>query len=343
MMNRSASTETGPRTAPDTLLIYSCGETIGDGLFKLPFLADLRHRFPEAKITWLAGLGPSMYASVLAPAVAPLLDEVIEHADIGDAFLPLLPGAPRPLGGRRFDLVIDTQMTLRRTLNARRIRHGRFISPAAGFWLSDVRPRGGAKPDRHLLKALTFLLDLAAPTAEPPAPFEPVAPEYTALAAELLPEGPAYIGIAPGAGDKVKVWPEANFLAVAKEQASKGRVPVFFAGPEEAAKVPAWRAAVPKALFPEWDRTDSRPDLKGPLLVMALAARLDAALANDSGTGHMLAIGGAPLVSLFSKHDPAKYAPSAARLKILDSKEYGGKDPELIPVEDVLRALTSQL
>lgn len=325
--------------APETILIYSCGETIGDGLFKLPFLADLRARFPEAKITWLAGLGPSMYAKALAPVVAPLLDEVIEHADIGDDLGAVLPWAPRPLGGRHFDLVIDTQMTLRRSLNARRIRHGRFISPAAGFWLSDVRPERGARPDRHLLKALTFLLDLAAPAPATPPAFDPVAPEYRALASELLPDGPTYVGIAPGAGDKVKVWPEANFLAVAKEQVKRGRVPVFFAGPEEAAKVPTWRAAVPEALFPEWDRNDDRPEMKGPVLVMALAGRLSAALANDSGTGHMLGTGGAPLVSLFSKHDPAKYAPSATRLTIVDSKDYGGKDPELIPVGDVLAAV----
>ncbi|WP_420405563.1 glycosyltransferase family 9 protein [Nisaea sp.] len=324
---------------PETVLIYSCGETIGDGLFKLPFLVDLRARFPDAKITWLAGLGPSMYAKILAPIVAPLLDEVIEHAGIGDDLGALLPWAPRPLKGRHFDLVIDTQMTVRRSLNARRIRHDRFISPAAGFLLSDAKPKGGAKPDRHLLKALTFLADLAAPRPDTMLAFDPIAPEYRSLAAELLPDGPTYVGIAPGAGDTVKVWPEANFLAVAKEQVARGRVPVFLAGPEEAEKVPAWRAAVPEALFPEWDRHDIRPDLKGPVLVMALAGRLSAALANDSGSGHMLATGGAPLVSLFSKHDPAKYAPSATRLTIVDSKDYGGKDPELIPLGDVVAAV----
>lgn len=49
--------------------------------------------------------------------------------------------------------------------------------------------------------------------------------------------------------------------------------------------------------------------------------------------------GGAPQVSLFSKHDPEKYAPSALKLKIVDAKQYGGKDPELIPVADVLDAV----
>lgn len=331
---------------PETILVYSCGETIGDGLFKLPFLKDLRQRFPDAHITWLAGLGPSMYAGPLATMVAPLLDEVIQQADIGDNMRHVLPWGPRPLDGRHFDLVIDTQITLRRTLSVRRIRHSRFISACAGYWLSDARPTAARKPGRHLLKTLTLLLDLAAPDRMAHAhrgPVDMVAPEYRALAATLLPDGPAYIGICPGAGDKVKVWPEANFLAVAQEQVKRGRIPVFFAGPEEAARVPEWRKAVPEALFPEWDRTDDQSDLKGPVLAMALAGRLSAALANDSGTGHMMATGGAPLVSLFSKHDPAKYAPSAERLTIVDAKEYGGKDPELIPLEDVVEAVEGML
>ncbi|MEP3122026.1 MAG: glycosyltransferase family 9 protein [Nisaea sp.] len=337
MTSKPAASQT-----PETILIYSCGETIGDGLFKLPFLKDLRTRFPEAQITWLAGLGPSMYAGPLAPVVSPLLDEVITEAGIGDDMNHILPWGSRPLDGRHFDLVIDTQITLRRTLSVRRIRHRRFISACASYWLSDARPTAAQKPGRHLLKNLTLLLDLAAPERMALAhkgPIDVVAPEYTALAAELLPHGPVYIGIAPGAGDKVKVWPEANFLAVAKEQVAKGRTPVFFAGPEEAAKVPEWRAAVPEALFPEWNRTDNQSHLKGPVLAMALAGRLHAALANDSGTGHMMATGGAPLVSLFSKHNPAKYAPSAVRLKIVDAKDYGGKDPELIPVVDVIGAM----
>ena len=52
------------------------------------------------------------------------------------------PSAPatRPLAGRRFDLVLDTQRRLLTTLAVRRIRHGRFVSGAARYLLSDARP-----------------------------------------------------------------------------------------------------------------------------------------------------------------------------------------------------------
>jgi ADP-heptose:LPS heptosyltransferase len=44
---------------PDTVAIYSCGEVIGDGLFKLSFLQECRRRFPHARISWIAGLSNS--------------------------------------------------------------------------------------------------------------------------------------------------------------------------------------------------------------------------------------------------------------------------------------------
>ncbi len=55
---------------------------------------------------------------------------------------------------------------------------------------------------------------------------------WYAAADEILPPGPAYVGLAPGAGRKEtgKCWPLERFIAVAGEQAAKGRVPVFFLG-----------------------------------------------------------------------------------------------------------------
>ena len=57
----------------------------------------------------------------------------------------------------------------------------------------------------------------------------------------------------------------------------------------------------------------------------------------------MLALSGVPLVSLFSQHDPLKYAPRASRLEIVDAKDYGGTDPSLIPMEPVTAALETLL
>ncbi|HEX9808757.1 MAG TPA: glycosyltransferase family 9 protein [Alphaproteobacteria bacterium] len=329
------------RSAPppdfQSVLVYTYEDTVGDGLAKLPFLRALRGRFPAARVTWCAGVGPSAYAGPLAPLVPGLMDEVMERAGIGRGPGDLL--LVQPLGGRRFDLVLDTQTAILRTLCARRIRHRLFLTQAAGFRLSDRRPESGRPWPRHLVTALSALLDLAALAAAAGEPPLAIPEPYVALAARLLPDGPVHVGIAPGAGDRAKCWPLANFVALARDQAARGRVPVFFLGPGEE----EWRREiadkVPTALFPESEEAVARAGLGGPVLAVALASRLAAAVANDSGAGHMLAAGGAPLVSLFSKHDPVKYAPAAPRLAVLDSKDYGGTDPALIPQQAVAGAL----
>ncbi|HWU14244.1 MAG TPA: lipopolysaccharide heptosyltransferase family protein, partial [Caulobacter sp.] len=60
-----------------TVLIYSMGEVIGDGLIKLPFIAGLRAAFPKARISWCAAKGETVYAGPLKSVVAGYVDEVI--------------------------------------------------------------------------------------------------------------------------------------------------------------------------------------------------------------------------------------------------------------------------
>ncbi len=322
-----------------TIFIYTSGDTIGDGIVKLPFLQILRQRFPDAHITWCAGLNSCSFGGALSPLTRGLLDEVIEEAGIGNRPSHLF-GLRRPLAGRFFDLIIDTQSAIIRTLIARRIAHGLFVSATAGFIFSDLKPESAEDWPRNLVASLEKLVGLVVPRVNRgPLPALSPDPAFEDEARRLLPDGAAYVGLSPGAGDKEKCWPLDGFIEVAKEQAKKGRVPVFFLGPEEESWLAALKAEVPEARFPEWEVTDAERRPRGPLLVIALAGRLKAAVANDSGTGHMLAAGGVPLLSLFSKHDPLKYAPSAKRLAIIDSKDFGGVDPALIPKDVVIDAL----
>ena len=68
-----------------------------------------------------------------------------------------------------------------------------------------------------------------------------------------------------------------------------------------------------------------------------------AAVANDSGAGHMLALSQVPLVSIYSKADPMKYVLNIPRFAVIDSKTYGGTNPSLVPLAAVASALESLL
>lgn len=305
-----------------SVLVYSMGEVIGDGLIKLPFVAGLRAAFPEAKISWCAAKGSTVYAGPLKAVIEGLIDEVITDGVTGADALDWLPWV-KPFGGRTFDLVIDTQENVRRSAVARRAGR-RFVS-AAG--------RGADWPDA-VVDRLGVLLTEAAPGATLQ-PLKLTDPRALAAADTLLPFGEIYVGFAPGAGGAEKRWPLASYITVAKLQETKGRKPVFFFGPDEAEDAATVRAAMPNALFPESCQTE----IKGPLLVIALASRLAAGVANDAGPGHMLAAGGAPLVSLQrDRRKAVKFRPAAQRLEVLLAEDYGG-GMDALPVDSVTQAL----
>ncbi|HTY66099.1 MAG TPA: glycosyltransferase family 9 protein [Alphaproteobacteria bacterium] len=322
-------------SAPQTILVYVGRDLIGDGLIKLPFVRALRAAFPAARITWLAGTGETVYAGPLRPLVAGLIDEIIQDAGIGQRPVELLR---RPLRGRSFDLIIDTQRRILTTLILRRIAHTRFMSAAAGYLLSDIKPDGRDKKPPALIRQLLNLVELTSGRATQPhaAPELPAALRDTSQ--HLLPDGRTYIGLAPGAGGRHKCWPLERFIALARLLRTQGKVPVFILGPAEAEWADRVHLAVPSAKLPLQDARSF-----DPLLTLALAERLAVAVANDSGGGHLLAAGGVPLVSLFGPSSPAKFAPLAKRLMIVTAQEFGGSEMTAIPVDAVAAAVESLL
>lgn len=324
-----------PEPDPKTVLVYSVEDISGDGLIKLPFLAGLRAAFPAARISWCAATGSSVYAGWLKPVVAGLIDEMVLEGRPGlERFDWIAPG--RPLGGRRFDLVIDTQSNVPRALAMRRAGR-RFVSPAAGFALSQRRPTAWPKA---MSAQLETLLKLAGGEGAGLRPVTIADAETRAAAERLLPGGPTYVGFGPGAGGPERRWPLDRYIELARRQHQRGRVPVFVLGPSERDYVPVLRAEAPFARLPTED--PSAP--AGPVLTIALAARLGAAVAADAGPGHMMAVGGAPLVSLFRERRKAdKFLPAAPRVEPLVAEDWGDKAIDRIPVDAVDAALERML
>jgi ADP-heptose:LPS heptosyltransferase len=198
------------------------------------------------------------------------------------------------------------------------------------------------RPPRLVDKLLGLAAAAAGHPVAVPNPI-PIPADLRARAADLLPPGPTYVGIAPGAGNKHtgKCWPLDGFVALAREQVERARVPVFLLGPEEGREwLAALRAAVPQALFPEQEN-DAGP--AGPSLTAALGELLSAAVANCSGTGHLLAAGGAPMVSLYGPTRPEKYAPFARASICLKAQDYGADRIDAIPFAAVAAAVEQQM
>jgi ADP-heptose:LPS heptosyltransferase len=180
--------------------VFSRGDPLGDGLFKIPFIQSLRATFPNAEICWVTSRR-SAYTGPIAELVAPYLDRIVSETGITestwDAIIPKRPS----LGP--IDIAIDTQTVVSRTIAIRRALPAKiFLSASTNYALSSIRPPGNnifrsTKP-KHLVDHLMVLLSLAAngkPTLDmkPPA----IAERFTDLAASLLPRGKTYVGFAP--------------------------------------------------------------------------------------------------------------------------------------------------
>jgi ADP-heptose:LPS heptosyltransferase len=315
-------------------------DLVGDALIKLPFVRALREAFPQAQIHWITGKGPTAYNGPLREVTRRLIDVIHEQPE-------WLPNTERQAqaSAPRFDLLIDTR---NRWNEARLVRksvpHALFLASAARFLASERRPSLFSPRPPHLVDRLLQYVELAAGSVPCVTSRLPVPDIPLAKAKQLLPQGSVYAGLAPGAGNPVKIWPRERFAELAVLQAAKGRKPVFLLGPQEQDWLPALKEAVPSALFP----LQARKVWGTPGITieqtLALGSLLNVAVANDSGTGHMLAVVDCPLISLFGPTSPAKLAPRVSRGAVIRAQDFGKDGMDAIPVEvvnDVVNRLLS--
>lgn len=334
---------------PETILVYVSSDpdgALGENFIKIPFLRALRSAYPKARLSWVPGSGATVYKTALAPLVEGLIDEFITDLVMPKKIGNILSFAS-PLPGRSFDLIVDLQTNICWTLQLRRVPHKKFIASTWGWAFSSAKP---PKEQGEATRESIRLVSLAAAAAKRvlPVPYDiPVPEKFSRAAAALLPPGQAYVGLAPGAGNQVrgKLWPLERYLALGRDQVTKGRKPVVFLGGSEKKWLDEIRAALPEALIPEFDdNAHLTADVRGPALTVAMGRHLAAAVANCSGTGHMLGTGGAPMVSLFGPTNPKKYAPHGLRTVAIRSQDFGEeKAIEAIPLEAVIAAVDAQV
>lgn len=325
-----------------SVLVHVGLDRLGDGLLKLPFVRGLKTAFPNARITWFAGKETTVYHRSLKPLAGNLIDEIIEYGGIGESPKELL--GPRPLNNRHFDLVIDTQRNFWIALAVRRIRHKTFVSPAAKFLLSSIKPKPGYKFPKAMQRQMLDLLEIASgKTFETPASLDlPIPPRYTEAAEQLLPDGARYVAFAPGSGGRPKCWPLERFITIARTMLENEFRPVFLIGPQEEEWIEEIKTKIPNALLP-LQSEDGRTFDYDPLLTIALGRRMTAALSNDSGIAHMLAVGNTPLVVMYGPTVYEKFPPMTDDITVVRAETFGSREMSAIPVDEVTNALVAML
>jgi ADP-heptose:LPS heptosyltransferase len=321
-----------------SIAVYTDGEVLGDGVIKLQFAGALKQAFPQARLTWICS-GKTVYESILSELAAPLIDDIVhvpaDRPGVKDLFAaPLLPD-------KAFDVLIDSQNKIRRALWVKkRLKHGLFISGAGRFMLSDLKPGFFPPRPRHMLDQVMQLASLAAGKTVFPVPVR-IDMRWHDMAAQLLPvHDTGYIGYLPGASVHSKRWPLDRFIALAQTQRAR---PVFLLGPAEQELAGQIAAALPHALLPlSAGIDDGVPEdmRRSPCMTIALAGRMRAVVANDSGGGHLAAAAQVPMISLIRSNSVRdKFLPVAPRVIGLTPQDHGGLSMADIPLSAVQDAL----
>ena len=301
-----------PSTAIRRILVLTPEFGVGNLVLLSGLLANVRQLYPQAYVT-LAVPPAKRVRSIIG-------DELV------DAVLPFDPRsrwrmllfAWRELRPRRFDLGLVTffMPTLRASalLLISGCRYRVSFAPNEPRGLLNTFTcvdRGGHEVDRHLQLLAFSPLPTERTTRVAPTPR---AARWAGAALRHLGfgEGSRIVGIHPGceAANAQKRWPAERFGEVIRRLLTAGDTRVLlFLGPGEAELLPTMR-------LPESSRVHV---VRGESLahVIALVARCDAFLSNDSGLMHIAAALSVPVAAIFGPTPIQKNAP-VGRATILE-------------------------
>jgi ADP-heptose:LPS heptosyltransferase len=299
----------GPEKPQEILVLRL--DRIGDVLMSLPALIALREALPGARIRLAVGVWSREIAKD-AP-----VDEVLvwsapwvgRPAEGASSFAQLL-GAARSCRSQRLDLAIDLQGDLRAVwlmaATGARARVGYANTGSASLLTAAVSLDEGVSFVEQNYRAIETAL--GAPT--PRRPFRWLGQEKRARGRDRLSRllvdhgfernGPI-VGIHPGAGRRIKEWPEERFVELGQRLLKEKNAVLLLTGSAgEAARTAAIRARLQGRVL----------DLSGRLDLTAFAETMsacDAFVSGDTSAMHFACALGLPSVSIFGPSDPRRY------------------------------------
>ena len=285
---------------------------IGDVVMTFPAIAAVRETLPAARVTvlvkpWVADL----------VRMHPAVDEVLVYERPGrhEGAGGILRLA-RELKARRFDAAILLQNAIEAAIIARLagipVRAG-YSTDARGLLLTHpVRLEAGIKAVHQSLYYVEMLEALGFTPSRAPLALTPTEAQRIAAEQHLVRFGIAgrrpIVGMAPGAAyGPAKRWFADRFAAVADRLAERFSCPVLLFGSQgDRPSTEAVRSAAKTAIVDVAGRTNLGD-------AVALIARCDLFITNDSGLMHVAGALGVPTVAIFGSTNPKTTYPLGER------------------------------
>ncbi len=317
------------------VLIFSNGEQIGDGILKLPIVYQLKDRFPNYEIHWMTDTIYTEYNQRLKRFISNYIDKIWEKAKLSPFFWKKISNT-YDLKHEEFDIIIDTQKAVSRTIALKRLRTKIFISSTANWFFSNQKPKELNKERKFYINDIIEMLDLVS-NYETEKEFEIDTPQaITETLNKLFDPSKKYIGIAPGSNTPKRIWSFDKYIEVAKFYEKKNFNIVFFLGPEEQNLRKKIVDIINEPLFPE----EEVKNYSGIEVVMASTNYLDIAITNDSGTGQMLSTNMCPLLKICGPTSAVKFLNDQfTNINFIASQSFGGDDINLITTNAVINEI----
>ena len=226
-----------------------------------------------------------------------------------------------------YDLIIDLQKVVLRTLSLKKIPHNNFFSTSANFIFSDYKNINNLKFKNIYIENFYFnilnilknknykVTDISIPSFK--------------IDLSAINNKKIKVAISPGASSNDRKWQFEKYLAIANFLKSKNYEVYFFLGPDEFEYIDICRND--GFICPEWSANKEKIS-KNILYTMNLAKEMDYCLSNDSGTSWFFQFANVKTLKIFGNTNSIKFSRPGYCSSIQTSK-FGFNDIKDFPIE----------
>lgn len=302
---------------------------IGDTCHALAALRAFQAAWPQTRFTWIIGRLEAKLMTALLPE--------IEFITFDKGTTPSeLWRLRRALRGRRFDLLLDLQLSFRASLVSTLVKAPvklGFDKPRARelqWWFTNARIAPAVS--EHVLDS--FMGFARACGIEPGAPRWDITLPASALqyAHDIVTDQRPTLIISPCSSHTARNWRAERYAAIADHAVNTHGMRVVLAGGRSSVEADMGGRILAAARSPLINQIgkDTLPEL------LALMSCSRVLLSPDSGPAHMATMVGLPVIGLYAATNPARAGPYASRDWCIDkydqaARKYLGKSAAQIP------------
>jgi heptosyltransferase I len=326
-MSSNKGMSSDPFVAPESVCLLRLS-AIGDVCHVVPLLRSLQAAWPETRFTWVIGKAEASLMRLI-PNV-----EFIEY-DKRKKVASLM-NLRRQLRGRRFDVLLDLQYSLRASVVSlciparRRIGFDRARARELQWLVTNEKI--AARGNEHVLDSFLGFADALGVHTRAQDWTLPLSSAAIARARKVIADGQRTLVISPCASHRERNWSAQRYAQVADHAQSRHGMQVLLCGggsAEERRMGDAIRAHAHSAPV-DLIGNSTLPEL------LAVLSRATVLLSPDSGPVHMATLAGTPVIGLYASTRVQRTGPYLSREWCVDAyakaaAKYLDKGPSEIP------------